>query len=833
MTPPPGALPPTGPGGPIPTHTRAPTDPLISRSASRQRMSDNDDNPPQLTDPGAPIPFQAPPSRYPLDDRGRPIKPRLRKLRILLILMFLGVLALVSTLFGMLTAVASDLPQIENRQQFGTEHNSYLYDDMWRPIGLLAPPNNNVIDTYGQIGAYARNAVVSTEDKRFWTNSGVDLRGVARAFESDVTGGATQGASTITEQFVKNALAEEDNRTILEKVREAAIAFQLTHRWKKTKILREYLNSVYFGNGAYGIESAARVYFGKQLGYDAGSGGIGGHGCGDSTPTDPRPSCASQLRPYQAALLAGMIANPSAFNPVYYPSAAKARRQVVLGNMLAQHYITRAQYNYGNKQPLPTAADIEQPQEPAAAPYFTSWLTPQILKAVGTFRAYYGGLRIRTTIDLPMQQAAEQAITEDLPTGANEPTASLVSIDNATGQVRAMVGGPLSDGQQNYEQYPFNLATESQRQPGSAFKLFTLAVALQHGYTPESVFDSKPLNLIVPNSDGKEHYHVRNFDDEYAGPTTLASATAQSDNSVFTQLGLSPGVGTKRISEMAKAMGIITPVSTNPAMIIGGLKVGVSPLEMADAYETAADGGNRIYDPVLGSPNRGPIGIAQIQCPQAKCHGKTDLVATPHSERVLPASVASTIHDLLRGVVTSGTGQAAAIGGVDVVGKTGTTTNEGDAWFVGWTPQFTTAIWVGFPNRLVPMLTQYNGSPVTGGTFPAEIWRTYMESALQINAEEHPAKKGASSTGTETSGDTSTYNASPGTGTTPETETAPPQTGTAEQTTPAPTGTTPQQTTPQQTTPQQTTPTPTPTNPTGTTPANGQTGTSGGTGIDG
>jgi penicillin-binding protein 1A len=792
-------------------------------------MSDHDDNPPQLTAPEAPIPFQAPPPRYPLDESGRPIKPRLRKLRILSILVFLGLLALVSTLFGMLTAVASDLPQIENRRQFGAEHNSYLYDDVGRPIGLLAPPNHNVIDDYHQLGKYSRDAVISIEDKRFWHDSGVDLKGVARAIVADATGGATEGASTIAEQFVKNTLAQEGDRTILEKVREAALAFQLTHRWSKMKILREYLNTIYFGNGAYGIESAARVYFGSRLGYNQDTGGVGSSRCGDSTPQQQLPSCASQLRPYQAALLAGMVANPTAFNPVYHPAAATGRRNLVLGYMLAQHDITHRQYEYGRNRKVPHDPSlIEQPQEPAAAPYFTSWVTPQILKAVGPFRAYYGGLRIRTTIDLKLQQAAEQAIAEELPTGTDEPTASLVSIDNATGQVRAMVGGPLVDGHQDYERYPFNLATLGERQPGSSFKPFTLAVALQHGYTPDSVFDSKPLDLIVPNSGGKEHYHVHNDDDEYRGPITVAEATTESDNSVFTQLGLSPGVGTKRISRMAKRMGIATPVSTNPAMIIGGLKVGVSPLEMAHAYETLATGGNRVYDPVLGSPHKGPIGIAEIQCPRAKCHGKSKLVASPHLKRVLPPEVASTIHELLRGVVTSGTGQSAQISGVDVVGKTGTTTDEGDAWFVGWTPQFTTAVWVGFPNKLVPMLTQFNGGPVTGGTFPAEIWRAYMETALQINAEEHPPKPGTS-TNTATNGtDTnSTFTYAPSTATTPQTTPTPtaPQTTptpTAPQTTPTPTPTAPQTTpTPTPTTPPQTTPTPTPTNPTGTTPSGG------------
>jgi penicillin-binding protein 1A len=233
---------------------------------------------------------------------------------------------------------------------------------------------------------------------------------------------------------------------------------------------------------------------------------------------------------------------------------------------------------------------------------------------------------------------------------------------------------------------------------------------------------------------------------------------------------------------------------------------------------------------VLGSPHKGPIGIAEIQCPRAKCHGKSKLVASPHLKRVLPPEVASTIHELLRGVVTSGTGQSAQISGVDVVGKTGTTTDEGDAWFVGWTPQFTTAVWVGFPNRLVPMLTQFNGGPVTGGTFPAEIWRAYMESALQINAEEHPPKPGTSSNTQTTGADTnSTYTYAPGTATAPATTTPTPTAAqttpapTVPQTTPTPAPTTPAPTTPAPTptTPAPTTPAPTPTNPTGTTPSGG------------
>jgi len=329
-----------------------------------------------------------------------------------------------------------------------------------------------------------------------------------------------------------------------------------------------------------------------------------------------------------------------------------------------------------------------------------------------------------------------------------------VAIDNATGEVRAMVGGPIVNGQEDYNQYPFNLATEGERQPGSAFKPFTLAVALESGFGPDSVLLSAPADFVVPNSGGKEIFHVRNFGNTYSGPITLQEATDISDNSVFSRLGiegLGPN-GTKRIARLAKAAGIRTPVSTNYAMILGGLKVGVSPLDMAHAYETFAEGGRRVFNPVLGAPDEGPTGIAEIQCQKIKCDGRTDLKDVPRFRRVMPAAIAQEVHDMLAGVVQSGTGTAAAISGVDVVGKTGTTTNYADAWFVGWTPQMTTAVWVGFPNKLVPMTTLYNGGPVEGGTFPALIWHDFMAQALQILASEQPSHNGTSTTSTATTG---------------------------------------------------------------------------------
>jgi penicillin-binding protein 1A len=741
---------------------------------------------------------------------GRPPRPRLKKLRLLSVIAGLGAIAIASLVFGMVMAIASGLPRLDNKQQYGREVNSSLYDDQGRLIGIFAPPDHNVIDTSAQLGRRMPQAIVSVEDKDFWTDSGVDVRSTVRALVSDVTGGSREGASTIAQQFVKNALAEEGHRTVFEKLREATLAFRLTHEWPKTKILTEYLNSIYFGNGAYGVESAARVYFGGSLGYHAGD--LQSSTCGAGSAGHPEPSCAQELNPAQAALLAGMVANPTAFNPVYHKAAAYARRDLVLQDMRDQRDITPAAYEHWRRWPLPTAPDIQQPAEPAAAPYFTDWVAPQVLSAMGLghgvsakvaeFRAYYGGLKIHTTIDLEMQQAAQQAISEELPSGSGEPTASLVSIDNRTGQVRAMVGGPLVDGQADYGRYPFNLAVDGLRQPGSAFKPFTLAVALEHGYGPDSVFDSKPIDIKDPRACGQANYRPANFDNEYEGPVALTTATAQSDNSVFVQLGLSPNVGTRRIAAMARAAGIQSPISTNCSMIIGGLKTGVSSLEMAHAYETFAEGGRRVYSSRLGSPGQGPVGIASIDCPIEKCRGRRLLRATPDYRRVMPAPVAAAVGELLQGVVHDGTGQAAAIPGVDVVGKTGTTNNEADAWFVGWTPQFTTAVWVGFPNRLTPMLTEFHGAPVTGGTFPAEIWRAYMESALQISARETIADaRGHATTSTPTDDstpvDTLTDGATtgPSDGAATTTPTSPAAAGTATTSTPttastAPAGTT-------------------------------------------
>jgi penicillin-binding protein 1A len=751
-------------------------------------MSDDDHilthlaEPPQAPPP--PIPF-ARPKRGLL--RGhhlpRPHRPRMKKLRLLMILFGLGVLAAVSLLFGMMMAIASDLPQLENRYQYKQDiKNSYLYDDQNQPIGILAPPQNIVLDGFDQISPYMRRAIVAVEDHGFWHESGIDIRGLARAALNDVTGGPTEGASTIPEEFVKNALKQEGNRTIFEKVREAVLAYQLTREWKRTRILREYLNSIYFGHGAYGIESAARVYFGSALGYNEyATTATSPHACGDANAADPHlAECASKLTPVQAALLAGMVANPSEFDPIANPQDAKGRRDLVLFDMMQQRYISRSYYEEHKNDPVPSS--VSAPQQPPAAPYFTSWVEPQVVAAlqreglspsVAAYRAYYGGLKIKTTIDLKMQQAAQNAIDAEFPAGSGGPTASLVAIDNKTGQVRAMVSG-----NGNYQADPFNLATQGHRQPGSSMKVFTLATALTMGkYGPDSVIDSAPQDFIVPNSAGKEHFIVHNFGNTYSGPITLSEATAISDNTVFSQVGIN--TGTKNIARMAHRMGIRSPISTNYAMTLGGLKVGVSPLDMAHAYETVAEGGVKVYDPKLGDldvPARaGPTGIQSISCPKF-CPDKF-ISDHPIYQRIFPAAVAAEIHQMLQGVVSSGgTAPLAAIPGVDVVGKTGTTSNYIDAWFVGWTPQITTAVWVGYPNSAVQMNTNYNGAPVEGGTFPAIIWHNFMVQALQIAAIEQADRKhpGSTTTGT-TTGQLLTATGATGTSTQPATTTTTPQ----------------------------------------------------------
>jgi penicillin-binding protein 1A len=675
----------------------------------------------------------------PPTDQRSSSKPRLKRLRLIAIVAAVALLGLVSFVFGVFISIASDLPSLTRFSQFKDAQSSVLLDDLGHPIGVLSQ-QNRVIVTPGEIPQLVKEAVISIEDKRFYTNSGIDVRGIARAFIQDIRHkGSVQGASTIEQQFIKNALQAQSHRTIFEKLREAALAYQLSHKWSKDKIITAYLNTIYFGGGAYGIEAAAETYFGQDVNH---------LGCG----TPNHQLCVEQLQPWEAALLGGIIQSPSAYDPASHPVAAKGRRDLVLREMLQQGYLTRPVYDESVKQALPSPKDVQAPHEQtvegADAGYFTSWVQQQVIERYGAPRAFAGGLRVKTTLDLELQRAAEHAVNGYL-SYAGGPTASVVAIENATGEVRAMVGG------RSYDESPFNLATEGERQPGSSFKAFDLAAALQDGISPGSVWTSKQKVFIVPSAGGAEKFVVHNDEGAYSGSNTLTGATAFSDNSIYAEVGLK--VGTHRIALLAHRMGITTPLSTNPAMTIGGLTVGVTPLDMAHSYETIAHGGQRVSGTM--AQDAAPVGIQEVQAggqplPDG-AHLDKNRVQT---NRILPTGVAQTETSMLETVLQYGTGRAAALGQF-AAGKTGTTSNYGDAWFVGWDSKYTVAIWVGYPNKLIPMNTDFNGGPVLGGTFPALIWHDFMVSALQIDkvraehAANGPAKSGqgngTSSTGTE------------------------------------------------------------------------------------
>ncbi len=670
-----------------------------------------------------------PPSVPAIPD-GRRSKPRLKKLRILFVLLGLGVLALVSMVFGMMMAVSQDLPAIYNFAQYKAAKNSELFDSSGEPLGTLTSNQNKILLNSGQISPNAKNAVVAIEDARFYEHSGIDFEGIGRALVKDILSqSAAQGASTITEQFVKNALAAQGSRTIFEKFREAALAYRLERHWSKDKILTEYLNTIYFGEGAYGIEAAARTYFGKAH-----------TGCG--TPTEP---CASVLEPWEAATLAGIIASPSAYDPKIYPETALSRRNLVLEKMFEQGYITQAQYREGTRHALPSQADIEPPKLDSRAPYFTSWLRQQLVDRFGAAKAFFGGLRVKTTLDLRFQASAEEAVRSYL--GWLPPTAAVVVLDNRNGAVKAMVGGS------NYETKPFNLATQGHRQPGSSIKPFTLVTALEEGISPYTTYESAPQEFHFGRH-GQETFVVHNDEDSYLGSCDIVCATTYSDNTIYAQLALEGLKGkttrdrTRSIAATIHAMGYSGPISTNPAMVLGGLREGVTPLGWAYAYMTLANDGDRVSGTLSPEPGDSPVAYTRVTDQDGHTIRGGDNRVEHH--RVISEGTAREAKSILETVVSRGTGVHANLGISGQWGKTGTTENSGDAWFCGATPDVTACVWVGYADTTTPMTTLYNGGPVQGGTFPALIWASVISSVEQIKSDreaEAASRKAAESGG--------------------------------------------------------------------------------------
>jgi penicillin-binding protein 1A len=603
----------------------------------------------------------------------------------------LGILGAVSFTFGLVAAIASEIPKLDPARYHNQDVNGYIYaSDGHTVLAVMRGSESRILVSSADIAPVMKQAIVSVEDRRFWDHNGVDVRGIARALWADIRNkGVVEGGSTITQQFVKNAYIQNE-RSIGRKVREAALAWQLTQRWSKERILTAYLNTIYFGNGAYGVEQASRMYF--------------GHG-------------AQRLTLAEAALLAGIPADPSAYDPVRNPRAARERRDTVLRAMVDTGAITRSELRRARRAPLPR--DVELRTSAGPAPYFTNYVKQQLLDAYGSPRKVFGaGLRVRTTLDLDLQDIGRQAISKWL-TAPDGPQAALVALDPKTGNVLAMIGG-------NYRESQFNLAVQAERQPGSAFKPIVLATALEEGISPETTFPSKPLALPL---DGGRVYPVSNYENAYLGEANLETATIHSDNAVYAQL--TQLVDPKAIIKTAHRLGVRSHLEPFLSIGLGGQAV--NPLELARAYSAFANGGVRIDTQLLGNA---PRAIDEVRSPGE--HSVSSNLGRPR--RAISPATAAWVSRLLREVVEQGTGRRAALkDGRPVAGKTGTTENYGDAWFVGYTPELVTAVWVGYPDRLRPMTTDFHGDSVAGGTFPALIWRTFMERALERETSEPEA----------------------------------------------------------------------------------------------
>jgi penicillin-binding protein 1A len=676
----------------------------------KRRKSGGGEVPPT---PPAP-PTSAPPPAVPPGPKPR--RPKLKVLRILFVLLGLGILAVVSMVFGMMAAVSQDLPAIYNFAQYKASRNSEVYDDNGVPLGTLTSDQNKILLSSGQISPNMRNAVVAVEDARFYEHSGVDFQGIGRALVKDILSqSASQGASTITQQFVKQALEAESHRTVLEKFREAALAYRLERHWSKEKILTEYLNTVYFGEGAYGVEAAARTYFGASH-----------PGCG--TPEQP---CASVLEPWEAAMLAGIIQSPSAYNPKFFPENTIARRNLVLEKMYEHGYISHDQMGEGIKQALPAPSDINPPRLDSKAPYFTAYLRQQLLERYGASKAFYGGLKVKSTLDLQLQEAAEETVNSYL--GYLPATASVVVIENRNAGIKALVGGP------DFETAPFNLATQGRRQPGSSIKPFTLITALEEGISPSTTYESAPQEFHFGKK-GDETFVVSNDEDAYLGSCSIECGLTYSDNSIYAQLGLE-GLDGKTIGDRTSSIagtihkaGYADPISTNPAMVLGGLEEGVSPLGWTYAYSTIGNDGDRISGTLAPRPGDSPVAFTQVTDHDGQTikGGDNDSI----HEQVLEEGAVGEARRIMETVVSTGTGTHADIGAEGQWGKTGTTENNGDAWYCGGIENEVTAcVWVGYPDSTTPMTTLYNGGPVMGGTYPALIWASVISAWQEIKAE--------------------------------------------------------------------------------------------------
>jgi penicillin-binding protein 1A len=463
----------------------------------------------------------------------------------------------------------------------------------------------------------------------------------------------------------------------------------------------------------------------------------------------------------------------------------------VLEKMEEQGYITPAQYQEGSQHALPSPDDIEPPKLDSRAPYFTSWIRQQLVDRFGAAKAFFGGLKVKTTLDLRFQAAAEEAVSSYL--AWLPPTAAVVVLDNRNAGVKAMVGGS------DFETKPFNLATQGHRQPGSSIKPFTLVTALEEGISPYTTYASAPQEFHF-GKHGREVFVVHNDEDSYLGSCDIVCATTYSDNTIYAQLALEGLEGkttddrTRSIAATIHKMGYSGPISTNPAMVLGGLREGVTPLGWTYAYMTLANEGDRVSGTLAPDPGDSPVAYTRVTDQDGHTVRGGDNSRT--HEQVIDPDVANTARGILETVVSRGTGVHANIGASGQWGKTGTTENSGDAWFCGAVKDVTACVWVGYADTTTPMTTLYNGGPVQGGTFPALIWASVISAWEQISADRAAEKESEKAARSRSAGGEATAPAPPSTGSTPspseaapeasEAPPSPPQEGAPESPSPAP-----------------------------------------------
>jgi penicillin-binding protein 1A len=533
------------------------------------------------------------------------------------------------------------------------------------------------------------NAVIDTEDSRFFTHGAVDLKSTVRALASNVQSGVVrEGGSTITQQLVKTIFLTPQ-RHLDRKIKEAVIASRIEKKYTKNQILEAYLNAVYFGNSAYGVQAAAETYFNEDI---------------------------TQVTPVQAALIGGLIQDPSGYDPIANPKDSKSRRDFVLDRMAHYGHLTQVQADALKATPVPAALSKPLGTADTKDDYYVEQVKQIVLNQSTTLGNTYterynalfrGGLKIYTNLDPRLQDLAEQKVAGGIPANRQGFTGALASIEPATGKVRAIVGGP------GFDTYKYDLATQAFRQPGSGFKIFTLLAAYEAGYAPnDSVDGSSPCAIDFP---GFSHDYLKkpanNSEGNASGAISVLSATANSVNCAY--LRIAHEVGLPKVVDMAHRLGLSEKFLAVPSIVIGS--EGVTVLEMAGAYATLATDG--VYHQ--------PSFIDRV----VDRTGATIFKNSPTGKRVLDPQIARLAAQTLRSVVQYGTGTAAALPDRPVIGKTGTTEHNTDAWFNGVTPQLATSIWMGDPKARTPMFN-VGGITVFGGTYPARIWHAYTEAAL-------------------------------------------------------------------------------------------------------